>query len=167
MGLMPHWSLAVANRFLEMARKNKRELTPMHLQKLVYIAHGWSLAINGHPLTRDRIEAWPWGPVYPDLYDALKRYGPNSVNDMIHENNWAIFEHIKGDIVREDFDPEDESVIQAVFKSYGDLHAFQLSALTHNDGTPWDTVMKKEGDRASIPDKLIEDHFRKIAGVDA
>ena len=55
-------------------------LTPIHILKLVYIAHGWSLAIGEHPLIRNEIEAWEYGPVIRSLYDAVKRYGRDPIS---------------------------------------------------------------------------------------
>ncbi len=47
-------STEIANEFLKMNGAMGR-LTQMHLQKLVYIAHGWKLALVGEPLADDAI----------------------------------------------------------------------------------------------------------------
>ena len=46
-----HRPEAVANRFLELA--GDEGLTQLQIQKLVYIAHGWTLALYDQPLTRE------------------------------------------------------------------------------------------------------------------
>jgi len=159
---MAHSAAAVANEFLELAKKAGRTLTPMQLQKLVYIAHGWSLAITGHPLVDERVEAWQWGPVYPSLYDALKFYGSGTVKDEIHRNNWASNEAIRGPVVAEDFTAEETAIIQKVWEVYGDLEAFQLSALTHDENTPWSKSY--DGTRHKvIPNSAIREHFLELA----
>lgn len=55
--LMPAASPAIANQFIPLALHDGRPLTNMHLQKLVFIAHGWNLAIRNLPLTEDDPEA--------------------------------------------------------------------------------------------------------------
>jgi uncharacterized phage-associated protein len=159
---MAHSPEAVANEFLERAHAAKRKLTPMQLQKLVYIAHGWNLAIRDEPLTNEAVEAWQWGPVYPSLYDALKRYGSGPIDDQIHRNNWALDDKIRGPVIVDFFTGDEEAVLNKVWEQYGDLQAFQLSALTHDKDTPWSECY--DGTRHKrIPDETIRKHFLELA----
>ena len=48
---MPFDPRAVANRLLELGRERNIIIDPMKLQKLIYYAHGWHLALTGRPLT--------------------------------------------------------------------------------------------------------------------
>lgn len=55
-------ALAVANYFIDIAKREGRELTPQRLMALVYITHGFSLAVFGDGVLNpqyDRVEAWP------------------------------------------------------------------------------------------------------------
>ena len=47
--------------------------------------------------------------------------------------------------------------IEPAYRSYT---AFQLSALTHQPGTPWDITRREHGTGAVIPNELIRDHYR-------
>jgi uncharacterized phage-associated protein len=80
---MAYDARTVANEFLRLARDRGHELTNMQLQKLVYIAHGYTLAILHEPLVRQDIEAWRYGPVIKDLYQVLRQYGSGFVTDLI------------------------------------------------------------------------------------
>lgn len=59
--------LTVADTILKIAKSKGKALTPMQLVKLTYIAHGWSLALHEKGLFKNKIEAWQYGPVIPDL----------------------------------------------------------------------------------------------------
>ncbi len=52
---MPVLSLAVANFFVEKSISTGIELTPMKVIKMVYIAHGWHLAIKNSPLIAEAV----------------------------------------------------------------------------------------------------------------
>lgn len=159
---MAHSPESVANEFLARAKSDRRKLSPMQLQKLVYIAHGWNLAVNDEPLVKEKAEAWQWGPVYPSLYDSLKRYGSGEVSGQIHKNNWASDEAVRGPVIVEFFTSDETAVINKVWEQYGDLEAFQLSALTHDKGTPWTECYDRTHHKV-IPDRAIRKHFLELA----
>jgi uncharacterized phage-associated protein len=64
----------VANYFLSEALEAEVEVTQLKLNKLVYIAQGWYLAIKSMPLFNEKIEAWQHGPVIPSLYHEFKHF---------------------------------------------------------------------------------------------
>jgi len=159
---MPHSVLAIANEFLTRASTREISLTPMHLQKLCYFAHGFNLALTEQPLTNDRIEAWEFGPVFPSLYDALKRYGAREVGEQIREKNWAS-DAMRGDVVVDTFAREEQELIDDVFETYGNFEAYKLSALTHEAGSPWEKVYRPGRRSLVIPNSLIRDYFCDLA----
>lgn len=166
--IMSDWSPAIANEFISMAAGKGRALTQMQLQKLVYIAHGWNLAIGGHPLTLDDPEAWEYGPVYRELRGALRSYGRDPVTRKIKNAEFipgAFDDDPDADAVAS-LDDTERQVIDRVFVDYGGFHAFQLSALTHKPGTPWTTVYSDgAGKFAKISADKIKNHFLEIASA--
>ena len=72
---------AVANEFLQLQDKNpgSSHIDPMKLQKLIYYAHSWSLAVYGEPLIEEDIEAWSWGPVVRSVYLEFKDFGSKPI----------------------------------------------------------------------------------------
>src|SRR5436190_8185336 len=73
----PFKSLAVANRFVELANESgATQFSLMKLLKLVYFAHGWHLALTKRPIIDERLEAWKFGPVAPDVYHSFKSCNP-------------------------------------------------------------------------------------------
>jgi len=68
----------VAHYFLEL-EGDAGEISNLKLQKLVYYAQGFSLALRGQPLFDAAIEAWMHGPVVPGLYRRFRDYGSNPI----------------------------------------------------------------------------------------
>ncbi len=164
---MAAWSAEIANEFICRAAAEGRALTQMQLQKLVYIAHGWNLAITGSPLTHDAPQAWDYGPVYKDLWQALRGYGRAPVSEPIKNKDYmpGSFDTENPDSeARAQLAADEVNIIDRVFRDYSKFHAFQLSALTHKDGTPWTKVYAGgQGKFDSIDSDQIKEHFVGIA----
>ena len=144
---------AVANEFLRLAEEDGRALTPLQIIKLVYIAHGWMLALYQRPLITDRIEAWKYGPVIPQLYHDMKGYGASSVAGWLPE----AFPKPKP------LDPQETDLICQVYKIYGKVPAGKLSAMTHEPGSPWSHVTSNGLSKEpflKIENDLIKEYFR-------
>lgn len=158
----PYSSLAVANWFIE----NIKPVTPLKLQKLIYFAHGWYLALRDAPLIDERVEAWEFGPVVPNVYHEFKIFG----NQPIPEPGtaWQMSEKRKIRITRPQI-PEDaedaKRLLARIIEVYGKFTAAQLSTMTHEPGSPWDIVRKDNPYRkgVDIPDDLIKAHFKGLA----
>ncbi|HAJ02337.1 MAG: hypothetical protein CL683_03240 [Brevundimonas sp.] len=163
---MAAWSPAIANEFIRLATDDGKGLTQMQLQKLVYIANGWSLAIRGEPLTADSPQAWTYGPVYPELHRALRSYGRDEVSREIRNSEFipGMFEDEQNVPARAALSGDERAIVTRVYRDYGKFHAFQLSALTHRDGTPWTQVYNGGlGKFDDIPSNMIRDHFVELA----
>ena len=66
----------VADYFLSKTDEEAGDvISNLKLQKLVYYAQGFTLAVTGKPLFNEPIEAWQHGPVVPDLYHRYKDHG--------------------------------------------------------------------------------------------
>ncbi|MDR0810620.1 MAG: DUF4065 domain-containing protein [Gemmobacter sp.] len=139
----------IANWFVLRARKDGRKLSIMQLLKLVYIAHGWHLEMRKSPLFNNRIEAWQYGPVIPDVYSAFRRQGINV--DTATQAVPAI-----------DMAPADNGLMEDVWNIYGKLPAFRLSELTHVPGGPWDIATQTGGHYAPIPNASIQQHYEYL-----
>lgn len=73
-------SVHVANLFV----KQGGGLNQMCLQRLVYLADGWNLAINNKCLVWDRPMAYEYGPVYPSLQGAALSYGTDPISEALN-----------------------------------------------------------------------------------
>lgn len=158
----------IANAFLEIAWRDNGRVSPMKLQKLVYLAHGLNLALYGKPLIDARVEAWKYGPVIAPLYYETRHYGSSSINNPITLESSALF----SDDLDEDvgLDDSTRSLLLQVWEAYGGISAVGLSSLTHQselpEGAPWHKTWHENGGRerwgTDIPDELIEKSFKDL-----
>lgn len=128
-------------------------ISTMKLQKLVYLAQGWSLALLDEPLYDEKHEAWANGPVSRELFREHRR--------MYSVSRWP-----SGDADALEF--LDQVIVDAVVANYGALSGSELSDLTHVQGTPWAKARLKAGAEpgaSSTAELSIEDmreHFKTI-----
>lgn len=157
----PYSSLAIANEFIRRSKADEKPITQMQVQKLVYLAHGWALAGLGVALLEDQIQAWDFGPVVPRLYFALRRYGRGPINEMLHWGADTPFDSDDDGEAYEELSVEERSVVDLVWTNYGSYPAFKLSALTHQEGTPW-TETFEPGRNRPIGNAAIQRHFEEL-----
>ena len=139
-------SRAVAEQILWL--RQDVSTTPMHVIKLVYLCHGWMLGVCGRALITESAEAWRYGPVVPAVYHAYKSFGGDSIDAVPTDRS-------------EEFDAEQKELMNAVLGAYEDYTAWDLSAITHQPGTPWHTVYRDgQGEGAIIPNNLIRKHYK-------
>lgn len=61
-------------------------ISPLAVQKLLYLAHMQHLGKTGKPLVSENFEAWDYGPVIPSLYHSLKMFGRSPVKDIFWDS---------------------------------------------------------------------------------
>ena len=98
-------------------------LTPLKLQKLLYLSQGWSYVWDDCPLFRDEFAAWQYGPVNVAVYDYFKRYGRMEIPE--HEGKCVRFRNVDA-----------KETLDAVWERYCTSSAFELVELTHEQ-EPW------------------------------
>lgn len=151
---MPASARAIANEFIRLAKETNRFLTPLQILKLCYIAHGWMLALYQRPLISDKIEAWKYGPVIPELYHSMKNYGSGYVTTPLT--------NLFGRPVETSLDSQQTDLLKQVFRLYGDRTGIQLSQITHEPNTPWSITWESEGQNSEISNDLIAEHYRRL-----
>jgi len=154
---------AVANAFLDIAESEGEKISPMKIQKLVYIAHGWALGLLSEPFISEEIEAWKYGPVIQDLYHEFKRYGSG---DICHKATDISLDNRSLKIVKQEpcLSPEDSDALELVnrvWQEYGRFTGPELSNITHMKDTPWDITYNGEHQRV-IANSVIEKHYKEF-----
>ena len=169
---MPIPSTAVANCFLDLAEQAGRSLTAMQLQKLVFFAHGWHLALTGEPLVDEHPEAWQYGPVFPNLYHMFKEFGSGAIKRRAHGYDagpnakkgvfsFRLTTPSMDDVLDGHQREFAKSVVRRVWEVYGSWSGVQLSHLTHTPNGPWEVTWQANIGRknSDIPDDLIKQYF--------
>lgn len=110
-------------------------VSPKKLQKLVYYVEAWHLVHFQKPLIEENFEAWVHGPVVPELYQELKKFGFNNIEIINDELNSAD-ERIKKVVKKNNISEDQFELIISVLNKYGSLSSFELEMLTHNE-KPW------------------------------
>ena len=139
--------VSVADEILRLSTLKDRRLTPMKLMKLSYISFGWYIANYNVRLYPERIEAWRYGPVMPVLYYEYKKWGRSPIDYTVSDKENSISDNIK------DF-------LKLVEEEYGRFSGVQLSALTHQKGSPWHQVYKTDVPGIEIPEQIIYKYYK-------
>jgi len=139
-------SLNVANYFLSL--KDYEDLTNLKIQKMIYYAYGWHLALHDNPLFDERFEAWDYGPVIPRLYHAFKKYKDRPVPVARDFNS-----NIIGDKTK---------FLDDIYIKYGHYSANKLCDLTHIKSTPWYVVYNDDSTNCIINNQLLKVYFVEL-----
>lgn len=146
----------VAVAILKTAQEKGFTLTQMQVQKLVYVAHGLSLAQRDLPLIKEHINAWQYGPVIPEIYARFKAYASSEIR----------VEELPEFKSNQDLDLETQRILNDVVDNFARLSGGQLSELSHRSGSPWHNVwFDRKGQvirGAVIPNELIKPHYQHI-----
>ena len=163
----PYCAKAVANFFVTKSLGENIPVTPMKLLKLVYIAHGWHLAILNEPLIEDRVEAWIYGPVIPEIYHEFKHFGTLAIDKFATEYEPIFVEGRlrSAKLVAPEIDSDDKEskvFLNRVWEVYKEFSGIQLSNMTHEAGSPWHSVFyDNPRSKSVIGDKAIKEHYLK------
>ena len=148
-----HGARSVANQLLARALDDGHQLTPMQVQKLVFLSHAWMLGLYGEPLIKQPVVAWQFGTVVVDVYESLRRHCREEIR-----------RHISFDESDEpEYAPNQSDLLGQVWRIYGELSGPQLSQMTHAQGTSWRVTYDRMGKHAIVTDNLIEDYFKDKA----
>lgn len=132
-------------------------LTHLKIQKLLYFAEGVNLAVNGKSLFKEKIYAWPHGPVVIEVYEKLSSNGRSEIS--FDENNFSKIQEMNSNNSLYD-------LLVSVYDSYAGYTAWQLREKSHIAGGPWQITVDTKGMQKEIDTKLIKNYFEKIVKVE-
>lgn len=125
-------------------KKEREGLTNLKLQKLLYLAQAYYLAKLGRPLFSEKIEAWQYGPVIPEVYNEFRKHGSNPI---FSDND------------KSSLTDEDKVILKTVWDSFGGFSAGRLVEITHAH-TPWKEAF--ETSSKVITHKALADYYAPL-----
>ena len=137
----------VAKYFLSLCNDEESGdlISNLKIQKLVYYAQGFSLAINNKPLFKEKNQAWTHGPVVPQLYNKYKDYGSGALPTT------------NLDIDFDKFSDENKELLDDVYDVYGQFSAWKLRNMTHEEA-PWKSSYQL-GKSNEISNEKLREYF--------
>jgi len=125
------------------ANSEESGISNLKLQKLVYYAQGFHLALFDAPLFDEDLEAWTHGPVAPSIYHQYKQHGSSPIPAPDYELN-------------EEFSAEQLDFLSEVHDVFGQFSAWKLRNMTH-DEPPW---LENEDSASTIPKTTMQEYFK-------
>lgn len=159
----PYDARSVANLVLDRVFDHGKNLTQLQLYKIVYFAHGWYLAEHGAPLVSQSFEAWKYGPVLRVLRDSFKEFGQGPITRKAER-----FDLFSGELSEPDaiVDEVHLNFIIQIVDFYHEYDGWDLSDLTHEEGSPWDSVWNSKIPVGNlglrIDDNAIRSYFVRL-----
>lgn len=129
-------------------------LSNLKMQKILYFCQGVYQAMFNNTLIDDhKFEAWPYGPVIPQLYSRFSKYGQTDISDSEAQSYKLTQDEI--------------NVINRVWNLLKNKDAYALVDATHIPGSPWATVYNdKNRSNKVISNNLIREYFINIGAGD-
>jgi len=112
----------IANYFLHKAKETGINVTNLKLQKLVYYAQAWHLAIHNEPLMEGaEFQAWIHGPVIHELWNEYRN---------------CSYEPINEEVTPPELDARTNQFLEEVVEVYLDKDAYTMELMSHRED-PW------------------------------
>lgn len=140
------------------AAKADDDLTPLRVQKLLYLVHGWYLAIVGESLFDETFIAGRYGPELLSLHSTLVEYRGVPVDEYIQEFDVETCD-VGYFFVNEERYRQFPAIVKRVFETHRHLTTAQLSSLCHAEGAAWTRTVPGQ----PLDNALIRDDFVRIA----
>ena len=144
----PRTAHRIADYLIWLAHEHGSFISNLKLQKLLYYAQAWHLAVFDRPLFEEKLEAWVHGPVVPSVYRRFRSYR---------------FRNIDEEIEAPGLPARTVQFLHELAGEYLGIDAYALELMTHRED-PW---LKARGDlephqasRATISEEDMRAYFK-------
>jgi uncharacterized phage-associated protein len=141
---------AVADYLIALAHQRGESVNNLKLQKLLYYAQAWHLALRDEPLFPEKFQAWAVGPLIPSIYWRFKPFGIHDIRD-----DRAL--EVPADLY---------PLLAGVVEQYGSFDEYELASMTYRE-PPWMTAHRGYdlGDACEVEldESEMRSYFRRLA----
>lgn len=138
----------LCNNVLMRAHKEKIQVTPMKLQKLLYYICVMYVKETGSFPILERFEVWKYGPVIPSVYTEFKPFGSAPID------GFALNAKGKAMIIDEDVNPVIKKCINYIWNKYKHYSGIELAEKTHQKGSGWYSAFQEKREIISTEEML-------------
>jgi uncharacterized phage-associated protein len=142
-------ALAVAQYFVWLSNKEGKPVTNKKLQKLIYYAQAWSLALRDQKVFEDKIEAWVHGPAVRSVYGKYKIFGFSTISETVSEDD---LKKIPKDV---------QNLLNDVWKVYGKYDGEYLELLSHSED-PWQKAREGLEPNVGSENEILPDEMKSF-----
>ena len=141
----------IADYFICLANQSGSFINNSKLQKLVYYAQAWHLALYDSPLFEEDFEAWSPGPVIPGLFEEYKKFG---------------WKPILKEVAPPELPQKLQSFLEEIARDYLICDNFELEIMVHKE-LPWIEARKElridEHGDTIISKESMKKYYRRVA----
>jgi len=112
---------AVADYLVALAHERGESVNNLKLQKLLYYAQAWHLALHDEPLFPEKLQAWIYGPAIPSVYWRFDGFG---------------WHQIPAPAAEPVLDPSTRGFLDELAADYMPLEEWRLEEMTRRE-SPW------------------------------
>ncbi|MDM8557199.1 type II toxin-antitoxin system antitoxin SocA domain-containing protein [Candidatus Parabeggiatoa sp. HSG14] len=138
----------IADYFLYIANDTGSFLSNLKLQKLVYYAQAWYLALYNTPLFDEEFEAWIHGPITTSLYEKYKPFGWKPILKEVEKPKLPV---------------DVENFLEELTQVYFIRESLELEMMIHRE-EPWikarNGVPLDEPSRAIISQQAMKEYYK-------
>lgn len=135
-------AIELAKYIVKKCSNENEPISNLQLQKILYYIQRDYLK-SGSVAFSDKIEAWQFGPVVPNVYYHFCSYGSMPISRNYKNKNIEI-------------DVEDAAIIDTIVEEKRRLEPWDLVNDTHKKGGAWDLIYENgKGNHKEIPLELI------------
>lgn len=131
------------------------DITPLSVQKLLYYAQSFFMALYNTPLFIDRCQAWVGGPVYPNVYYKYREFGYDPMEMSLQMHDEDIDQLTNREVV----------FLNEIINAFGCYSGKILSRITHAE-KPWmqarGNLLPTDRSVTELDQNVINDYFREV-----